>query len=253
LRFLYLKETGSTNDEVRRLAEQGEQGPLWLRADIQTGGRGRHGRSWTSVKGNLYASGLFPLGTEPLAGAQLGFAAALAIAETIEVYAPSSDITLKWPNDVLVSGAKISGILLETGQTNGASWVVVGVGVNLQSHPADTPYPATHLLDHISKTDLEGPEPIYTGVDGVLAVLSARFEHWRGLHMREGFAALRGPWTARAQGLGEIARINLADRSFHAKLIGLGENGELQLEHDNGTIESIYAGDVFPHSPTLET
>ncbi len=252
MKFLHLTETGSTNDEVRRLAEQGEIGPLWLSADVQTGGRGRHGRNWTSDKGNLYASGLFPLDKEPLAAAQLGFAAALAIADTIAVYAPGSQVTLKWPNDVLVDGAKISGILLETGQTQGRSWVIVGIGLNLLSHPADTPYPATHLLEHISKAALSSAEPIFTGVEAVLPVLSSRFEHWRVQHAREGFAALRNPWLAMTQGVNEMANIRLANRSFRAKIIGLGGNGELQVEHSNGTIESLYAGDVFPNAPLTE-
>ena len=251
MRFIHHAQVGSTNDEVRKLAEQGETGPLWLRADSQTAGRGRHGRKWTSVTGNLYASGLFPLGREPLAGAQLGFAAALAIADTIRVYAPDAPISLKWPNDVLVDGAKISGILLETGQTKGRSWVIVGIGINLLSNPADTPYPATHFLEHIAESELSGPEPIFTGPEAVLAVLSARFEHWRKRHDREGFTALRDPWTAQAQGVGETAHIRLADRSFRAKLLGLGENGELQVEHDNGTIESIFAGDVYPNSANI--
>ena len=253
MRFIHLTEAGSTNDEVRRLAEQGELGPIWLSADVQTGGRGRHGRAWTSALGNLYASGLFPLGKEPLVGAQLGFAAALAIADTIAVYAPSAPVTLKWPNDVLVGGAKISGILLETGQTQGVSWVIVGIGLNLLSHPTDTPYPATHLLRHISEAALSSAEPIFTGVEAVLPVLSARFEHWRALHARAGFAALRSPWLDMAQGLNEVADIRLTNRSFRAKIIGLGRNGELQVEHSNGTIESLYAGDVFPNAPLTES
>lgn len=252
MRFIHLTEAGSTNDEVRRLAEQGESGPLWLSADAQTDGRGRHGRAWTSVKGNLYASGLFPLGQDPLAGAQLGFAAALAIADTIKVYAPEAKVSLKWPNDVLVGGAKISGILLETGQTQGRSWVIVGIGLNVMSHPADTPYRATHLLEHISEAALSTAEPIFTGVEAILPVLSARFEHWRGLHAREGFTALRGPWLAVAQGLNEMADIRLPNRQFRAIITGLGENGELQLQHSNGTKESLYAGDVFPNAPLTE-
>ena len=133
------------------------------------------------------------------------------------------------------------------------TWIIVGIGINLLSHPSDTPYPATHLLEHISSIKLSGPEPIFTGPEAVLAVLSARFEHWRALHMSGGFQALRGPWLAKAQGLGELADITLPNRSFRATLLGLGENGELQVEHDNGTIESIYAGDVFPSVPPTET
>lgn len=254
MKFLHLTEAGSTNDEVRLLAEKGELGPLWLRADSQSGGRGRHGRRWTSPFGNLYASGLFPLSKVPLAGAHLGFAASLAIADTISAYAPLARISLKWPNDVLLDGAKISGILLETGRSRGQFWVIVGIGLNLITHPADTPYPSTHLLEHIAKADLDGPGSVFTGADGVMAVLAARFDYWRSIYEAQGFAALRGPWLERAQGLGETASIRLAERSFTAKLMGLGENGELQVEYDNGTVESIYAGDVFPApAPTGET
>jgi len=250
LKFLHRTETHSTNDDVRHLAEQGELGPLWLRADSQTSGRGRHGRSWTSPSGNLYASGLFPLIGPPLAGAHLGFAAALSIADTLKLYAPTAEVTLKWPNDVLLSGAKVSGILLETGQYKDTPWVIVGIGINLMHHPGGTPYPATHLLAHISPEALNSPEPIYTGVDGVMAVLSEHFEYWRALYSAQGFSALRGPWLDRAQGLGHSAHIRLADRAFEAKITGLGENGELQVEHDNGTIESVFAGDVFPAAAT---
>lgn len=253
MKFVHLTEVGSTNDEVRQLAEQGENGPLWLRADSQTHGRGRHGRSWSSKTGNLYASGLFALGKAPLAGAHLGFAAALAISDTVLVYAPEANITLKWPNDVLIDGAKVSGILLETGQNQNGHWLIVGIGINLISHPVDTPYRATHLLQHIPLGELSVPEPIFTGADAVLAVLSAKFEYWRDLYSKSGFSAMRQPWINRAQGIDEIAHVRLADRSFHAKLLGLGENGELQVEHDNGTIEAIYAGDVFPSTPPTET
>ena len=253
MKFLHLTKTGSTNDAVRTLAEQGKLGPLWLRADRQTSGRGRHGRNWTSPIGNLYASGLFPLGTAPLAGAHLGFAAALTIADTIAAYAPMAKPSLKWPNDVLVGGAKISGILLETGQSGRQSWVIVGIGLNLVDHPADTPYPATHLMAHIAKEELDKAEPVFTGADDVMAVLSAQFEYWRGLYEQQGFSALRKPWLSHASGMGKVANIRLADRYFKAKLVGLGENGELQVEHDDGTIESIYAGDVFPAAaPTGE-
>ena len=246
MRFLHQAEVSSTNDVVRGLAEQGERGPLWLRADSQSAGRGRRGRVWTSAKGNLFISGLFPLTAEPLAGAQLGFAAALAIADTVKTYAPSANVTLKWPNDVLVDGAKISGILLETGGAGDDRWLIVGIGLNLTHHPEDTPYPATHLLAHIEAAVMVGAEPIYTGIEAVMAVLSARFMHWRDQHSAHGFAPLRAKWLAQAQGMGERAQIRIGERMITARLVSLGENGELQIAHDNGTIEAIYAGDVFP-------
>lgn len=248
MKFIHLTEVGSTNDEVRRLAQSGNLGPLWVRADSQTGGRGRHGRVWTSEVGNLYTSGLYPLGENPLEAAQLGFAAALAILDTVKVYAPDTHVTLKWPNDVLVEGAKISGILIERGEGPNGAFAIIGIGVNLISHPETALYRATHLLEHIAQEDLSQAEPVYTGVEPVLAVLASRFNIWRAKLLENGFAPIGQAWTENAQGLGQTAKITLADRSLEATLLGIGANGELQIKHANGTIESLYAGDIFPQT-----
>lgn len=200
------------------------------------------GRQWVSKSGNLYASGLFPIDDTPLAlVAQLSFAASLAISDTVAVYAPDADITLKWPNDVLVGGAKISGILLETGQSPSGGYVIVGIGLNVEHHPDTTLYPATHLLAHMSADALSSHEPLYTGLEAVLATLSARFEVWRGRHAKDGFAPLREAWLSRAHGIGQVATID----GKPVIIKGLGENGELQVSRDNGTIDEIFAGDVF--------
>lgn len=198
-------------------------------------------REWVSKAGNLYASGLFPTNAPLNVTAQLSFAAALAIADTVSVYAPHADVTLKWPNDVLVGGAKISGILLETGQGQSGAYVIVGIGLNIEHHPNTTIYPATHLLAHMSAEALNGAEPVYTGGEAVLAILAARFEIWRVRHSLEGFAPLRKAWLSRAHGMGERAVV----AGEHLRLIGLGANGELQVERENGTIDEIIAGDVF--------
>lgn len=248
MEFIHLTEVGSTNDEIRRLAQSGQRGPLWVRADSQSGGRGRNGRVWTSEAGNLYTSGLYPIGDNPLEAAQLGFAAALAILDTVKTYAPEAAVTLKWPNDVLVEGAKISGILIERAEGPNGAFVIIGVGINLISHPETALYRATHLLDHIAKEQLSTAEPVYTGAAPVLAVLASRFNIWRAKLLEDGFAPIGKAWTENAQGLGQIAKITLPNRSIEATLLGIGTNGELQIKHANGTIESLYAGDVFPQT-----
>ena len=241
MRFIHKTQTVSTNIDAHDLAAKGPIQPLWIRADYQTDGKGRMGREWVSPIGNLYASGLFSV-TGPLnVTAQLSFVAALAIADTVSIYAPNADISLKWPNDVLVGGAKISGILLETGQGQYGAYAVVGIGLNIEHHPNTTIYPATHLLDHMGEDSLNGPEPLYTGVEAVLATLAARFEVWRKRHSEEGFAPLREAWLLRAHGMGERAIV----AGEHVRLIGLGVNGELQVERESGTIDEILAGDVF--------
>lgn len=241
MRFIHQGVTGSTNADARALVDAGERGPLWISAAAQTAGRGRRGREWVSRSGNLYASGLFAAFAEPIKNAQLSFCAALSIADVINAYAPDASVSLKWPNDVLVDGAKISGVLLETGQGSVEPFVIVGIGINLEHHPDTAPYPVTHLLAHMATDALAGPEPIYTGAEAVLALLAARFEYWRGLHAREGFAPIAKAWTARAHGLGEP--ITVGDK--RGILHGLGLNGELQLRDKAGTLRSISAGDVF--------
>src|SRR5262249_19760006 len=136
---------GSTNVEALHLARQSEHGPLWITADRQTAGRGRRGRAWVSPLGNLHAR-LLP--TQPTAAEhwpQLSFVAALAIHDALVDVAADLKLLLaiKWPNDILLAGAKLAGILIET--ESGLNAVAVGIGVNCAVHPADTDFPATDL------------------------------------------------------------------------------------------------------------
>lgn len=241
MRFIFLDSVGSTNEEARQLWDTGEVGPLWIAANAQTSGRGRRGRSWASESGNLYASGLYPHFGDSRQAAHHSFVAALAVAETLESYIPKELISLKWPNDVLVNGAKISGILLE----GGADWIIIGIGINLVSHPPDTPYPATHMLEHIPAVKLDDPEPVMTGPQAMLPLLVERFDHWRHELITAGFESIRKAWLARAKGLPGLVTVNLQSESFRCEAITLGQNGELQVRLDNGTIRNVQAGDVF--------
>src|SRR5262245_14857271 len=133
----------STNTEALTLARAGERGPLWVTAGRQSAGKGRRGRSWTSEPGNLFASLLLTEPAPPEHWAELSLVAALAIHDAIADLAPAarSRLAIKWPNDLLLDGAKFAGILAEAEGTT----VVVGIGLNCASHPADTDYPATNL------------------------------------------------------------------------------------------------------------
>ena len=125
LEYHYFSEIDSTNDEARRLALAGVDGPLWLVADCQTRGRGRRGREWQSPTGNLFATLLLRPASHIAACAQLSFVAALAACDLVGRYAPRANIELKWPNDVLADGGKIAGILLESASHGDAApdWV----------------------------------------------------------------------------------------------------------------------------------
>ena len=245
MRFVSYATIDSTNSEAKRLAEQGDFGPLWIRADAQSEGRGRRGREWTSKTGNLFCSGLYPHDGTPQQAAQMSFVAALALADTLEAYLPKELISVKWPNDVLLAGKKTAGILLESGQTNHQKWIVIGIGVNLTHHPEGTEYPATHVLEHILPSDLETPEPIMTGAQAVLAILASRFDHWRHIFVTNGFEPIAEAWSVRAHNVPGPVTVRLPNESFEGDALGLDANGALRVRLAGGTIRDVHAGDVF--------
>src|SRR6185437_13962094 len=122
-------EIDSTNAEARRRAEVGEAGPVWITAAVQTAGRGRRGRSWSTARGNLAATLLMTTDAPPVEAAQVSFVAALAAAELADACLGEGVARLKWPNDVLVHGKKAVGILDESGpRPDGRLWLAVGIG-----------------------------------------------------------------------------------------------------------------------------
>lgn len=233
---------GSTNEEALTRARQGEQGPLWITARRQTAGRGRRGRSWVSETGNLYASLLL---TDPCPAdrsAELSFVAALAVHDAIvEVgLALGPRLTLKWPNDVLIDGAKVAGILVEGESIGGALAVVIGIGVNCASHPAETSYPATDLA-------AAGAAVTTESLLGALArTMAARLAQW---DRSAGFASIREGWLRRAAGLGGDIRIVIGTREASGRFETLDERGRLVLRLADGSTEVLGAGEVFPALP----
>ncbi|WP_417515225.1 biotin--[acetyl-CoA-carboxylase] ligase [Minwuia sp.] len=240
-RRIALKDTGSTNDEARsRIADVAEHAFV-VTAERQLQGRGRRGRDWISPPGNLYASFAFdparPVGELP----ELSFVAALAVCDMARDYVPDPGaVRCKWPNDVLIDGAKLSGILLETAAMEaGRLAVIVGIGVNIASKPADTPYPAVALGDLVDGI----------AVETVLAGLSGHLRDWVAVWQSEGFQAIRKAWLARADGMGEPVVARLPDREVHGIFAGLAEDGALVLETGGGDVVRIAAADVFRPNP----
>lgn len=179
---------------------------------------------------------LLPNTTGPSQSALHGFAASLAIADTLSAYAPINLITLKWPNDVMIGGAKISGLLIE----REPEALLIGIGINLISHPDDMPYPATHLLAQMNAEALADPEPLFTGAEAVLALLSQnvmlRIETLRS----DGFEPVRLEWLARAHHLGKTVTVNGLTGIF----TDLAPDGALCLTLADGTTRRVHAGDV---------
>ncbi|WP_298912276.1 biotin--[acetyl-CoA-carboxylase] ligase [uncultured Algimonas sp.] len=236
MRLLHLGTVESTQDEARTLYDEGERGPVWIRAERQTKGRGRRDRNWVSETGNLFATLIQPASEDPSQSALYGFAVSLAIAQTLDRYNPIKPAKLKWPNDVLIGGSKISGLLVE----REAEALLIGVGMNLVSHPSDTPYPATHLVEQMQGGDLMNAEPLFTGPEAVLALLSRNVEKSVRMFRTHGFDLIRREWMARAHNPGGTVTVN--DQT--GRFTGLGPDGALCLTRPDGTEVRVHAGDV---------
>lgn len=235
-RLIELAEVDSTNEEARRRAQAGEPGPLWIRAARQTQGRGRRGRVWVAPPENLSATLQLRPSRPAAACAQLSFVAALAAGDMLARHVPG--VTLKWPNDVLVNGRKIAGILLEseTGADGMAAWLAIGIGINLKAYPDDTELPATS----ITASGGMAPSP-----QDALLDLAGAFAKWYDAWRETGFPAIREGWLARAHGLGSRIRVRLAREELTGVFRDLDEDGALVLGLPGGVTRSVSAGDVF--------
>jgi BirA family biotin operon repressor/biotin-[acetyl-CoA-carboxylase] ligase len=241
---------GSTSTEALARARAGDPGRLWVVAREQTAGHGRRGRPWETASGNLAASLLLvePAheGDQP---ALLGFVAGLALAEAIASVAPglsahagrdgfegAGRLKLKWPNDVLVDGAKLAGILLEAVTLpGGVRTVVIGMGVNVLRAPEGTPYPATSLAAAGAATSAEA----------LFAALSdAWIGAWRAWAGGRGFEAIRRRWLDQAAGLGAPIAVRLGDGVLSGTFETLDDDGRLVVKAADGSIRKITAGDV---------
>jgi len=224
----------STNAEARRQARAGESGPLWIVASRQHAGRGRAGRNWVSEPGNLFATLLLSDPSPPAFAPQLSFVAALAVADALGQCAPAlaGEVRLKWPNDVLVSGRKVAGILIEA---EGAA-VAIGIGINCLSHPEETTLPATDIA---AQGVLVDARDVFAALS---AAMLARLAQWR---RGAGFAAIREAWLARGTVIGAAIRVRLPEREMSGRFGGLDADGRLLFERADGGIETVSAGDVF--------
>jgi BirA family biotin operon repressor/biotin-[acetyl-CoA-carboxylase] ligase len=221
-----IAETGSTNDDMIALARQGGPEGAWLRAERQTGGKGRQGRAWVSPAGNLYASTIVRLRTEDPPPPTLALVAAVALYEVASAYAP--ELRIKWPNDLVADGAKLAGILLE----REGEAVVIGFGANLVAHPDLPDRPATSLAA------LVGTAPD-AGV--FLERLAEGFGRWLGRWRGEGLAPIHRRWLEAAHPVGTALSTTEGEGLF----AGLDESGALRLRKADGTVGLVHAGDIF--------
>jgi BirA family biotin operon repressor/biotin-[acetyl-CoA-carboxylase] ligase len=238
VRLVTFDTIGSTNVEALACARRGERGPLWIVAERQTAGRGRHGRLWLSEPGNLSATLLLTEPAPPARAPQLAFVAGLAAHDAVIAAAPAlrPRLMLKWPNDLLCDGAKLAGVLIEG---EGAA-VAIGIGINCRHHPADTAYPATDLAAcgaSVSPDD---------ALSALSRVLLARLAQWG---QGRGFVSIRRDWLARAQPPGTAIRVRIGESELAGTIEGVDEHGRLLLRSADGAVDAVAAGDVFPLVP----
>ena len=239
-RVVFHEVVGSTNDVAMDLARAAEPEGAVVWAARQDSGRGRNGRSWVSEAGNLYCSILIRPRCRPPVAATLGFVAALAVAETVSAYAPREEVRIKWPNDVLIGGAKVAGILIEADLDIAGivDALVIGIGINVAHAPPSsaTRYPTTSLRARMGDA---GPEPVEV-LERLCESLGNLLDLWR----REGFGPVRDLWLARARGLGESIAIATGDDVVNGVFEGLDDDGALVLRCKDGA-RRISAGDVL--------
>jgi len=237
VRLVAFESIGSTNAEALARARAGERGPLWITAGSQSEGRGRRGSPWHSPPGNLYATLLLSEPSRLEVAPQLSFVTALAVRDALLQCAPKlvPVLKFKWPNDVLLAGSKLAGLLIEG--ENGPRFVVaIGVGVNCASHPEQMPYPATSLAAAGAPV---APPMLFAALT---ATMQQRLAQWQA---GGGFAAIRADWLARAAGLGEDIRVRLPERELAGRFHGLDAAGRLLLQRPDTPIEVVTAGEVF--------
>jgi BirA family biotin operon repressor/biotin-[acetyl-CoA-carboxylase] ligase len=236
-RLRRFESIGSTSDLCAQLAAAGEPEGLAVMALHQTAGRGSRGRNWESPVGNLYLSALLRPPGMLAEGGRWALLVAVALADALTTLLPDPGLlTLKWPNDVLLDGRKVSGILLDaTARPDGAiDWLVIGCGVNLAHAPA-VPGRRTACVAEFAPPP--APEAMAEG-------LLARLAHWRAVRALEGFGPIRAAWLARAQPVGTRVRLAYGERLLGGTFAGLADDGSLLLT-TGGRVEAFATGEIL--------
>ncbi|MFO1108581.1 MAG: biotin--[acetyl-CoA-carboxylase] ligase [Bradyrhizobium sp.] len=239
-------KTGSTNSEAMHRARDGERGPMWFVTTEQTAGRGRRQRVWIAPRGNLASSILEVMDVTPAVAATLGFAAGLSLDAAVRAVSVEATLraggadpfrfALKWPNDVLAGGKKLTGILLEAEAVRGGLAVVVGIGTNVIAAPEGTPTPATSL--HALGIAISAEE-LFRALSDAWVEFRAIWDNGRG------FAEIRKRWLTRAAGLGEKVVIQMGTATIEGIFDTIDEAGCLIVRTAEGKRVPVAAGEVY--------
>lgn len=235
---LIVPEVGSTLDEALRLAQR-EPAPFWLLAQHQTAGRGRRGRAWAMAEGNFAATLVLRPQEPPPVQALRSFVVSLALYRAfVDATGAAQAFALKWPNDVLLNGGKVAGILLEN--AGRADILAIGVGINL----AAAPPPASLEEGALRPVSVVGETAVRIGPEAFLDILAHHYAVLECQFREMGFAAIRSGWLAHAARLGEVIRARTGREDLTGIFEDVDADGHLVLRGPNGA-RSIPAADVF--------
>jgi len=237
--LLIFDEIDSTNDEARRLVEEGVAGDFIVWSKKQLKGKGRYGRQWISPEGNLYLSILLAQPIESSLAAQLSFVTAVAAGEALSSIVGADRIGYKWPNDVLLNGKKLAGILLESQSVASSTvldFLVIGIGINIKNFPEGTDYPATSM-------QAEGAVSIIN--DQMLDIFMQHFCYWRKQWQERGFELIREMWLERAINRGQVITVNTPNERLSGVFETLQADGSLELKLAGGQVCKIASGEVY--------
>lgn len=224
------------------MAEGAQRAPFvphaeWILTLNQTAGRGRRGRVWEMPAGNFAATLVLRLPELGIAAAQRSFVAALALETALRaVGTPETRLALKWPNDVLLDGRKLAGILLETAAD---AVLLVGIGVNLTAAPSPERL-EPGALPPIALADLLAPP----APEAFLDHLAPAFARWDGVLRDQGFGPIRQAWLARAAGLGQMVTARLGQETLRGRFETLDDSGQIVLDTATGP-RRIAAAEIF--------
>lgn len=231
-----VEETASTNALLRARAASGDERPAWVMARRQIAGRGREGRPWVSLEGNLFLSGLLAVEAAPAHLGRLALAIGVAAHEAIAPWTGQEGLALKWPNDVRLGRRKIAGALIETWRSDHspAMMVCVGLGVNIQSAPQGLDQACAAIAEASSAP----PAP-----EILARLVIERFQIWADAAFSLDFAQLRSAWLARAEDLGAMIQARIGGEKQAGRFVGLNEEGALLLATEAG-MRILHAGEV---------
>jgi len=234
------KDLASTNTTAFELARAGAEEGTVVVADSQSNGRGRLGRRWESPAGvNLYTSVILRPRISPLEAHRLTFVSAVAAAEAVEGLVPS-DVSVKWPNDILIGSKKVAGILLEMdSEAERVRFVIAGMGMNVNmdstSLPAELAGSATSIMEAsgVATCRAEVARRLYSSI-----------EKWYKIYTETGFEPVMGAWKARFTFEGKPVRVESFERVIEGICAGLGPDGALLVRTRSGAMERVVSGDV---------